>query len=70
MARLTADTAQGLWRRQAGTGQEYAGELFVTVLACMQEPGRWAEDAYNGRELDYFRPCPDDNCNAPGISVL
>jgi hypothetical protein len=70
VARLAADAGQGLGLGEAGAGQEHAGEFLVAVLAGMQEPGRRAQDADNGRELDYFGPCSDHNSDVRRISFL
>jgi len=70
MARLAADAGQGFRLGQVRAGQEHAGEFLVAVLAGMQEPGRRAQDADNGRELDYFGPCSDHNSDVRRISFL
>ena len=68
--RLAADAGQGLGRGQTGAGQEHAREFLVVVLAGVQEPGRRAQEADNGRELDYFRPRSDDSRDIRRISFL
>lgn len=39
------------------------------MLAGVQEPGSRPQPADNRGELDYFRPCPNDNCYVTGIGA-
>jgi hypothetical protein len=40
------------------------------VLAGVQESGSRSQPADNRGEFDYFRPCPNDNCDVTGIGAL
>jgi hypothetical protein len=70
VARLAADAGQGLRLGEPGTGQEHARKFLVAVLAGVQEPGRLAQNANNGRELNYFRARSNNNCDVTRIDVL
>ena len=53
-----------------GARQEYTGQFLVPMLAGMQKSGRWAQNANNGRKLDYFRARSNNNCDIIGIGIL
>jgi hypothetical protein len=60
---LAADAGQHVRSRQAGRGQEHPGQFGVGVLAGMDEPGLRPQNAYDMRQLDYFRACAYDYGN-------
>ena len=70
MARLAADAGQGLRLGEVRAGQEHPGEFLVAMLAGVQEPGFRPQYSYNRRELDYFGPGSNNNCNVARIGIL
>ena len=58
---LAADAGEHVRNRQAGRGQEHPGQLGVSVLAGMDEPGLPPQNAHNMRQLNYFRACAYDD---------
>jgi hypothetical protein len=70
MTRLAADAGQGFRLGEVRAGQEDSGEFLVAMLAGVQEPGFRPQYSYNRRELDYFGPGSNNNCNVARIGIL